>query len=126
MSKGHEYRRDRQAFIRGEQRVKVASTIGELSGLPIGTRIATNHNKLLLLGEFAGSEHWYEEGELTNYQPMVHWLPAYILPAPVDPKADIPMHEAETVVKTLLGHPPEERSDWCEDRCWLTKDREDQ
>jgi hypothetical protein len=54
MSKGHEYRRDRQAFIRGEQRVKVASTIGELSGLPIGTRIATNHNKLLLLGEFAG------------------------------------------------------------------------
>jgi hypothetical protein len=68
--------------------VIVAGTIGDLAGLPIGTRIATNHNKLLICDEFAGGRFWYEEGELTNYSPMVHWLPAYILPAAVDHAAD--------------------------------------
>jgi hypothetical protein len=82
----------------------VATTIGDLSGLPQGTRIATNHNKLLLLGEFAGQPHWYEEGELVNYQPLVHWLPAYILPPVVDHKADDELHAAESTVKKILGH----------------------
>jgi len=57
----------------------VATSIGDLAGLPVGTRIATNHGKLLICGQFAGGLHWYEKGELTNYQPLVHWLPAIIL-----------------------------------------------
>jgi len=57
----------------------VATSIGDLAGLPEGSRIATNHNKLLICGKFAGGLHWYEQGELINYQPLVHWLPAVIL-----------------------------------------------
>jgi hypothetical protein len=60
--------------------LQVARTIGELAGLSPGTRIATNHNKLLILDEFAAGHAWFEQGELTPYQPLVHWLPAFILP----------------------------------------------
>jgi hypothetical protein len=67
--------------------VPVARTIGELAGLPLHTRIATNHGKLLRLDEGYGSQYWFEEGELTPYSPIVDWLPALILPAPVDPRA---------------------------------------
>jgi hypothetical protein len=65
--------------------LQMASTIGELSGLPKGTRIATNHNKLLVLDEGYGSQYWFEEGELTPYSPIVDWLPAYVLPPCVMP-----------------------------------------
>jgi hypothetical protein len=69
--------------------VEVARTIGELAGLPDGTRIATNHNRLLVLEDFNGLQWWHEEGELQNYTPLVHWLPAFILPPAVEQKADI-------------------------------------
>jgi hypothetical protein len=71
------------------QQIDVARTIGDLSGLPLGTRIATNHNRLLICDKFAGGLHWYEQGELILYQPLVHWLPAFILPPVVDHKADL-------------------------------------
>lgn len=63
--------------------MRMLSTIGDFAGLPDGTRIATNHNKLLILEDFNGLQWWHEEGELQNYTPLVHWLPAYILPAVV-------------------------------------------
>jgi hypothetical protein len=66
----------------------IVETIGELAGLPMGTRIATNHNKLLIHGEFAGSHYWYEEGELVNYSALVDWLPAIVLPPVMDYKED--------------------------------------
>ncbi len=69
--------------------LRVARTIGELSGLPLGTRIATNHNKLLVLDVFAGAPFWFEEGELTPYLPLVRWLPAYVLPTAVDHLRDV-------------------------------------
>jgi hypothetical protein len=64
--------------------VTVAQSIGDLAGLPLGTRIATNHNKLLVLDRYIDQRYWFEEGELTPYQPLVHWLPAIILPPVVD------------------------------------------
>lgn len=71
--------------------VTVARTIGELSGLPVGTRIATNHNKILERDEAWGREYWIEGGTLSPYfEPLVHWLPAYILPPVVDHAADLP------------------------------------
>jgi hypothetical protein len=63
-------------------RIQVATSIGDLAGLPVGTRIATNHNKLLVLDKYIEQPYWFEEGELTPYRPLVHWLPAFILPAP--------------------------------------------
>ena len=105
--------------------VKVLRTIGDFGGLPIGTRIATNHNKLLMLESAMGSIYWYEQGELQPYIPLVHWLPAYVLPPAVDHKSDdkwpgeaIEMHAAEQTIKKVLGH-----DDWCKDGCWLQKTR---
>jgi hypothetical protein len=70
--------------------IQVAWTIGELSGLPVGTRIATNHNKILELDEVVGGRSWIEGGTLSPfYEPLVHWLPAYVLPPVVDHTADI-------------------------------------
>jgi len=66
--------------------IRVARTIGELAGLPVGTRIATNHNKLLILDKYIEQLYWFEEGELTPYQPLVRWLPAFILPPVQDPR----------------------------------------
>lgn len=72
------------------QEVQVAWTIGELGGLPLGTRIATNHNKILELDEAWGRRYWIQTGELGPYfEPLVDWLPCYILPPVVDQKADI-------------------------------------
>ena len=77
--------------------VIVAETISDLDGLPVGTRIATNHNKIFELDQIetvtkrsdAGQRYWIETGTLQPfYQPLTHWLPAYILPAVVDHKAD--------------------------------------
>jgi len=70
--------------------MKALWTLGDFAGLPDGTRIATNHNKLLILEDFNGLQWWHEEGELQNYAPMVHWLPAYLLPPVVDHKSDEP------------------------------------
>lgn len=79
--------------------LQVATTIGDLAGLPEGTRIATNHNKLMILGRFAGQWFWYEDGELVNYQPLVHWLPCIILP----PVVDRALEEATERVQEILG-----------------------
>lgn len=65
-------------------KLQVMTTIGDLAGLPKGTRIATNHNKLLILDDFAGGHYWFEDGELTPYSPIVDWLPVIVLPPPVD------------------------------------------
>lgn len=71
------------------QAVEVVWTIGELAGVPLGTRIATNDNKLLVLDQYCGSRYWFAEGGLTPYSAMVHWLPAFILPRVVEQKADL-------------------------------------
>ena len=107
--------------------VQVALTIGDLAGLPVGTRIVTNHNKVLELDMIEaadypepapaatgfgpmdsdnrkewrkdkakweadrqrGGRYWIEGGTLEPfYQPLVHWLPAFVLPPVVDHKAD--------------------------------------
>lgn len=72
-------------------RIQVATHVEDLDkgALPVGTRIATNHNKVLVLDEIeegrrdSGSRYWIEPLTL---QPMPnamrHWLPAYILPPP--------------------------------------------
>ena len=87
--------------------LQVARTIGDLAGLPVGTRIATSHNKLMILGEFAGSTHWYEHGELVNYQALVHWLPAYILP-PRRPTAE----EVEWAKTSKGGYTRAQLEEW--------------
>lgn len=74
--------------------VRVARTIGDLAGLPIGTRIATNDSKLLELyvGPKPGvnSSSWIIPGTLEPfYQALVSWLPAVVLPPVVDPRADL-------------------------------------
>lgn len=64
-----------------EATVTLCWTIGEMAGLPVGTRIATNHNKILILDFAFGREYWIEEGTLSPfYDPLVSWLPAIILP----------------------------------------------
>jgi hypothetical protein len=72
------------------QQIDVAYTIGELSGLPVGTRIATNHNKVLERDDAWGRQYWIEPMTLSPfYEPLVEWLPAFILPPVVDHKADL-------------------------------------
>lgn len=58
----------------------VAESLEDLTRVTVGTRIATNDNKLLLSEMGNGYLQWYEEGELTNYRPQESWLPAFILP----------------------------------------------
>jgi hypothetical protein len=58
--------------------VKEIRTLGELAGLPVGTRIATNDDKLLILGEMAGPQWMDRTGQL--YSPLVSWLPVLVLP----------------------------------------------
>lgn len=54
-------------------------TIGEMAGLPTGTRIATNDGKLLFLAEMFGGHQWVDRtGQL--YSPLVSWLPVIVLP----------------------------------------------
>jgi transcriptional regulator with XRE-family HTH domain len=60
--------------------LRVLRTIGELAGLPEGTRIATNRNKLLVLEQAVGGHYWFEEGELTPYSAIIDWLPVIVLP----------------------------------------------
>jgi hypothetical protein len=64
-----------------EVSLQLAETVDELAGLPLGTRIATNTNKVLILDEAWGRSHWIEEGSLEPFfQPRAVWLPAIILP----------------------------------------------
>lgn len=70
--------------------VEMALSLGDLAGLPKGTRIATNHNKIMERDEAWGREFWIEPGTLSPYfEPLVHWLPAIILPPVVDHGADL-------------------------------------
>jgi hypothetical protein len=63
-------------------RIQVATHVEDLAGLPVGTRIATNFNKILELDEAWSRQYWIERGTLEPlYQPQPGWLPAYILPA---------------------------------------------
>jgi hypothetical protein len=73
-------------------RIQVATHVEDLNpnGLPVGTRIATNHNKILVLDEVeegradAGNRYWIEPMTLQPLpNAMEHWLPAYILPEAV-------------------------------------------
>lgn len=63
-----------------EAKVEIVCTLGDLAGRELGTRIATNHNKLLVLDVGYGSEYWFEDGELTPYSPIHEWLPVVVLP----------------------------------------------
>jgi hypothetical protein len=79
---------DEEEAMRTET-LDVAYTIGDLAGLPVGTRIATNHNKILFRDEAWGKQHWIEEGTLSPFfDALVHWLPAFILPPVVDHSLD--------------------------------------
>lgn len=81
-------------------KLQVVTAIADLNGLPLGTRIATNHNKILFLDEAWGRQHWIEEGTLSPlFEPLVHWLPAFILPPPVDYLREI----ARRVTEEMLG-----------------------
>lgn len=66
--------------------IPVLRTLADFKELPVGTRIATNTNKLLVLEESPGLRgykarfYWYEEGELLPYTPSRTWLPAFVLP----------------------------------------------
>ena len=75
------------------QRIQVATHVEDLdkAQLPVGTRIATNHNKILVLDEIeagrrdAGARYWIEPLTLQPMpDAMKHWLPAFILPDPVE------------------------------------------
>src|ERR671926_946503 len=81
--------------------LQIIYTLGEMGGLPVGTRIATNHNKLLVLEEWIKGHrtYWMEEGELTPYSPLVHWLPVIVLP----PVVDHAMDDAKRNVHDILG-----------------------
>jgi hypothetical protein len=76
------------------QRIHVATHVEDLDprSWPLGTRIATNHNKIFELDMIetitkrtdAGVRYWIEPMTLQPFpQAMAHWLPAYILPAPL-------------------------------------------
>lgn len=57
-------------------------TIGDMAGLSVGTRIATNDGKLLFLAEMFGGRQWVDRaGQL--YSPLVSWLPVVVLPPAV-------------------------------------------
>ena len=74
------------------ERIQVATHVEDLdtAAWPVGTRIATNHNKILELDEITGKRA--DAGRRYLIEPMTlqplpeampHWLPAYILPAPL-------------------------------------------
>lgn len=66
-------------------KLQVITAPGDLDGLPLGTRIATNNNKILFRDEAWGRKHWIEEGTLSPFfEPLVQWLPVIVLPPPVD------------------------------------------
>ena len=59
-------------------------TIGDMAGLPTGTRIATNDGKLLFQAEMFGGHQWVDRtGQL--YSPLASWLPVVVLPPAVRP-----------------------------------------
>ena len=75
------------------ERIQVATHVEDLDPrrLPLGTRIATNHNKIFELDMIetitkrtdAGVRYWIEPMSLQPFpEPMKHWLPAFILPPP--------------------------------------------
>ena len=77
----------RDYIRRLERRNEQIYTIGEMAGLPTGTRIATNDGKLLFLAEMFGSQHWVDRtGQL--YSPLVSWLPVIVLPPAVRNEQD--------------------------------------
>ena len=63
-----------------EIKLRVVTSIGEMADLKPGDRIATNHNKLLILEAAFGGIYWFEYGELTAYSPIVEWFPVIVLP----------------------------------------------
>jgi hypothetical protein len=85
---------DAEMEVMKNQRIQVATHVQDLepSGLPVGTRIVTNHGKIFELDQIetvtkrsdAGQRYWIEPGTLQPFHVgLRHWLPAYILPAPV-------------------------------------------
>jgi hypothetical protein len=75
-------------------KLTVALRAEDLAGVPAGTRIATNDNKILELDMIetptmrpdAGQRYWIVPGTLEPfYQPPSSWFPAFILPPVVDP-----------------------------------------
>lgn len=73
----------------------VASTPGDLAGLPVGSRIYTSTGKIMDLDVIepgrkdSGSTYWIEDGTLSPYPtPPARWFPAVILPAAVDHSLD--------------------------------------
>jgi hypothetical protein len=73
------------------ERIQIATHVEDLdpTKLPLGTRIATNHNKIYELDVIetptgrkdAGERYWIEPGTLQPFHVgLAHWLPAVILP----------------------------------------------
>lgn len=66
----------------------VATEPRDLTGLPVGSRILTNHDKIFELDAIepgrhdSGALYWIEPGTLQPFPPegLDHWLPAYLLP----------------------------------------------
>lgn len=56
-------------------------TIGDLAGLPAGTRIRTNDGKTLTLVEAFGGHLWTKDPDAPGvlYSALVSWLPAVVL-----------------------------------------------
>ena len=51
-------------------RIQVATHVEDLEGLPVGTRIATNHNKILELDQIEAAEYPEPVPEETGFGPM--------------------------------------------------------
>lgn len=70
--------------------LQMATELSDLDGLPVGSRILTNHSKIFELDRIetvtnrpdAGTGYWIEPGTLQPFPitGLEHWLPAYILP----------------------------------------------
>jgi hypothetical protein len=79
-------------------KLTVALRAEDLAGVPAGTRIATNDNKILELDMVetptmrpdAGQRYWIVPGTLEPfYEPPARWFPAFILPPAIDLKASL-------------------------------------
>lgn len=61
--------------------IDVAETTEDVRTLPLGWKILTRTDKVLIHEETgSGSRYWIEDGTLEPLQPSASWLPAIILP----------------------------------------------
>lgn len=60
-------------------------TLGDLAGLKVGTRIATNDDLVLTLSD---GRHWVDRNGIEHYSDLAAWLPAVIIPPAQAPIID--------------------------------------